>query len=101
MTEDTGIKPAVLKVDGGASAGNLLMQFQADMLQANVSISPIEEASALGAVRMNALALKRFDSFEALAAMRKNARPVLPQMPLQQREDLRQAWTMAVKRALL
>lgn len=101
MTEQAGVNLKELRVDGGPTNNAFLMQFQADMLQANVSISPIEEASALGAVRMNALALKRFDSFEALAAMRKNARPVLPQMPLQQREDLRRAWTMAVKRALL
>lgn len=101
MTEQAGVNLKELRVDGGPTNNAFLMQFQADMLQANVSISPIEEASALGAVRMNALALQRFDSFEALAAMRKNARPVLPQMSLEQRQALRDAWTAAVKRALL
>ncbi|MBO5847405.1 MAG: glycerol kinase GlpK [Bacteroidales bacterium] len=101
MTEQAGVNLKELRVDGGPTNNAFLMQFQADMLQANVSISPIEEASALGAVRMNALALHRFDSFEALAAMRKNARPVLPQMSYEQRQALRDAWTAAVKRALL
>nr|MBQ5604916.1 glycerol kinase GlpK [Bacteroidales bacterium] len=101
MTEQAGVNLKELRVDGGPTNNAFLMQFQADMLQANVSISPIEEASALGAVRMNALALQRFDSFEALAAMRKNARPVLPQMSSEQRQALRDAWTSAVKRALL
>ncbi len=100
MTDRAGINLKELRVDGGPTNNAFLMQFQADMLQSTVSVSPIEEASALGAVRMNALALQRFGSFDALAAMRKQARNILPQMPLEQRQHLCAGWTAAVKRAL-
>ena len=101
MVDKAGVRLRELRADGGPAGNAFLMQFQADMLQAPVNVSPIEEASALGAVLMNALALKRFDSLEALASLRKDNRLVRPAMPLADREALTAAWHQAVARAQL
>lgn len=49
MQEDAGVKLAILKVDGGASANNMLMQFQADILDAEVERPKVIESTAMGA----------------------------------------------------
>jgi glycerol kinase len=49
MQEDAGVKLAILKVDGGASANNMLMQFQADILGAEVERPKVIESTAMGA----------------------------------------------------
>ncbi|MFA7358978.1 MAG: hypothetical protein WCZ67_06760 [Bacteroidales bacterium] len=76
------------------------MQFQADMLNAPVSISPIEEASALGAVFMNFLALGRIRRLEDLTKFRSRDKQLSPQMSAAQREQLYAAWQQAVNMIL-
>ena len=64
MTRQAGIELKALRVDGGPTKNQFLMQFQADMLHAVINRSEIEEASALGAVVMNGFARKKWASFK-------------------------------------
>jgi glycerol kinase len=64
MEEDSGIKLEKLKVDGGASANNFLMQFQSDVLGVNVSRPKMIETTSLGAVYLAGLAVGYWNSVE-------------------------------------
>lgn len=64
MEEDSGIKLAALRVDGGASANDLLMQIQADIIQAPVNRPACVETTALGAAYMAGLAVGYWSSKE-------------------------------------
>lgn len=97
MTGQAGIKLKELRVDGGPTKNNLLMQFQADMLGACINRSDVEEASALGAVVMNGLARGVWKDFTEVAAMRKTNNPLLPSMSDDIRANLYTGWKEAVK----
>ena len=84
-------------MDGGPTKNKFLMQFQADMLRSRISISDIEEASALGAVVMNGLARKVWPDFEAVAALRKSKGEVSPDMAPEEVARLYAGWRRAVK----
>ena len=101
LIEQSGITLKALRVDGGPVKNHFLMQFQADMLQTPVNRSPIEEASALGAIWMNGLAFKKWDSPETIARLRENEQTILPEMPAGQVEALYEGWEKAVERTLL
>ena len=64
MEADSGIKLAALKVDGGASANNLLMQMQADIIQAPVNRPVCVETTAMGAAYLAGLAVGYWSSKE-------------------------------------
>ncbi len=100
MLRQAGIELEELRVDGGPVRNRFLMQFQADMLKAPINISPIEEASALGAVYMNFLALGQAKSLEQLTKLRTRQEQLKPQMSDTQREQLYAAWQQAVKMIL-
>ncbi|MDD2559638.1 MAG: FGGY-family carbohydrate kinase, partial [Bacteroidales bacterium] len=100
MLRQAGINLEELRVDGGPVRNRFLMQFQADMLNAPINISPIEEASALGAVYMSFLALGRVRSLEELAKLRSREEQLRPQMSDNQREQLYAAWQQAVQKIL-
>ena len=70
MTVKAGINLKEIRVDGGPTKNNFLMQFQADCLRVPVNRSDVEEASALGAVVMNGLSRKVWNSFEEVAKLR-------------------------------
>ena len=70
MTRQAGIELKALRVVEGPTRNQFLMQFQADMLQAVINRSEIEEASALGAVVMNGFARGKWNRFQEAAAMR-------------------------------
>ncbi len=100
MLRQAGTKLEELRVDGGPVRNRFLMQFQADMLNAPINISPIEEASALGAVYMNFLALGSARSLEQLSKLRIRQEQLSPQMTATQREQLYAAWQQAVNMIL-
>jgi len=77
------------------------MQFQADILQANLRPSPIEEASALGAVVMNGFALKRWMEWEDAAKLGTRDESIVPQMSGETADSLYREWKKAVKRTLM
>jgi len=101
MTEKAGVSLKELRVDGGAVRNEFLMQFQADMLNAPVNINPIKEASAYGAVLMNALALGRRKSLESLSSLFTESSLILPEMSPLTRDKLYDGWKKAVSRAIL
>ena len=76
MEADSGIKLAALKVDGGAVANNMLMQFQADILGVPVDRPQVIETTALGAAYLAGLAVGVWDSKEELVSSW-NSRTVL------------------------
>ena len=97
MTGKAGIVLKELRVDGGPTKNRFLMQFQADMLNAVINRSDIEEASAMGAVVMNGLACGVWSSLDEVAALRTSDNRITPVMADEEREQLYGGWIEAVK----
>lgn len=99
MTADSGIQVKTLRVDGGAVANNLLMQFQADILGVPVQRPRVAETTALGAAYLAGLAVGFWESQEEVAAYWALDRAFEPQMSADQREQLYTDWQRAVERS--
>lgn len=95
MERDSGVKLCALNVDGGASANDFLMQFQADILNCPVSRPDMRESTALGAAMLAGLACG-FWSEADLKKSRKGSRRFEPRMPAAERERLYAGWLKAV-----
>lgn len=78
MTGENGVSLSELRVDGGPTKNNYLMQFQADMLNVPVNRADIEEASAYGAVLMNCLARSVWKNLDEVATLRTENDLILP-----------------------
>jgi glycerol kinase len=99
MQKDSGEKLAELRVDGGASANDLLMQFQADLLGVPVVRPRVLETTALGAAYLAGLTVALWKSREELAQQWKAARRFEPAMEPSKRQALMSRWREAVSRA--
>jgi glycerol kinase len=99
MQKDSGEKLAELRVDGGAAANDLLMQFQADLLGAPVVRPRVLETTALGAAYLAGLTVDVWSSREALAQHWQAARRFEPRMEASTRDSLMARWRDAVTRA--
>lgn len=99
MTDQSQLEIKELRVDGGPVKNNFLMQFQADMLNANINRSSIKEASAYGAVLMNALAVGRRKNMQEILKLKKESEVFRPIMKDDKREELYKGWKKAVERA--
>ena len=88
MSEKSGIKGVDLRVDGGPTRNNFLMQFQSDMLNCTLSRSEIEEASALGSAFAGGLATGIWKDLEQLKTTRNFDRVYTPEMKDQVRDRL-------------
>jgi len=99
MQKDSGEKLAELRVDGGATANDLLMQFQADILGVPVVRPKVLETTALGAAYLAGLAVGLWPSREALAARWRAERRFEPQMDRGHAQELLGQWREAVRRA--
>ena len=97
MQLDADIKIDRLRVDGGASANNFLMQFQSDILQTNVERPEILESTALGAAYLAGLATGFFESQEQLEELSKTDSTFTPLMDKKERESLYSGWQSAVR----
>jgi glycerol kinase len=100
MTEESGIPLKELRVDGGPTRDNFLMQFQADILNVPVVRIRIEELSALGSAFIAGLATGIWNNLEELILLREIDRVFLPKMGQEEREKLYEGWKRAVKLAL-
>jgi len=100
MERDSGIKVSELRVDGGATKNNFLMQFQADILGTKVIRPVIQETTALGAAYLAGLAVDYWKDQEEIAKMWKVEREFDPKMDEKTRERLYGGWKEAVKRSL-
>ena len=68
MEKDAGVKLSELKVDGGASRNNLMMQFQADVLDTSVIRPKVTETTAMGACYLAGLAVGFWSSLDEIKA---------------------------------
>jgi glycerol kinase len=100
MQKDAAAQLPELKVDGGASINDLLMQFQADLLGVRVRRPKIAETTALGAAYLAGLAVGYWHDQADVTRLWALDREFQPQMPAQLREKLYQRWQEAVSRSL-
>jgi glycerol kinase len=100
MEKDVGVKLKTLKVDGGASANDLLVQFQADISDLNVVRTASCEATARGVAALAGLTLGFYKNREEIAALPTNTEIFTPRMQYEEREEKLSGWHKAVKAAL-
>ncbi len=100
MEEDSGICLRELKCDGGASANNFLMQFQANVLGVSINRPVERESTALGAALMCAVSLGLI-SAQDIPRMRSSERIFTPQGDREEYERFYQEYRRAVERTLL
>ena len=99
MVQDSGQDVKILRVDGGACANNLLMQFQADVLGSSVERPEIIETTALGAAYLAGLAVGYWKKEDLEEKWLLEAQ-FEPQMDSEQRDHLYAGWQKAVKRTM-
>jgi glycerol kinase len=99
MERDAGIKLKELRVDGGASVNNLLMQMQADVLGVPVVRPRVSETTALGAAYLAGLAVGYWRDRREIAAQWQRDRRFAPSMKPAVRRALLDGWSRALKRA--
>ena len=100
MEEDAGVKIKGLKVDGGASANNFLMQFQADIMDTFVRRPHCVETTALGAAYLAGLATGYYENKDEIRKNWQLGRLFEPDMEGEKREKKLKGWKRAVKCAL-
>ncbi|MDC7220105.1 MAG: glycerol kinase GlpK [Spirochaetales bacterium] len=100
MEKDSGLKLQSVKVDGGASRSNILMQFQSDILDTEVVRPASIETTALGAAYLAGLAVGFWESVEDLKVIWAEDRCFEPAMTEKRREELFAGWNHAVGRCL-
>jgi glycerol kinase len=98
MEQDSGIALEMLRVDGGMVGNNLLLQFQADILDRPVVLPAIKETTSLGAAYAAGLAVGFFGSVKELVAQWSAERTWRPAMGNARREQLYRQWKKAVTR---
>lgn len=99
MKADSGIDILELRVDGGATANNLLMQFQADILNAPVIRPKILETTALGAAYLAGLAVGFWKDHEEINSQWKEDKRFSASMPQETADQLKHGWNRALKAA--
>ena len=100
MEADAGISIKELRVDGGATANNLLMQFQADILNAKVVRPEITETTALGAAYLAGLAVGFWENIDAIQNQWQEDIAFDPTMADEERAILVKGWKRAIKSAI-
>lgn len=100
MELDSGISRSILRVDGGASLNNFLMQFQSDILDTPVERSVVSETTALGAAYLAGLAVGFWKSKLEISEMWQSGRYFGPEMAEQKRQHLYNGWKKAVHAAI-
>jgi glycerol kinase len=99
MAHDSGVRPEVLRVDGGAARNDFLCKFQADILGIPVERPATTESTALGAAYLAGLATGFWKDEQELVAQLKIARRFEPLMLASRRVELYAGWQRAVERA--
>ncbi|MBQ9849066.1 MAG: glycerol kinase GlpK [Clostridia bacterium] len=97
MKSDSDIEFTELRVDGGASVSNIMMQIQADMIRCNVNRPKNVETTALGAAYLAGLAVGVWESTDEIQNNRSVEKVFEPQMEIERRNELYDGWKKAVK----
>ncbi len=100
MVDDSGINLTALKVDGGASSNNFLMQFQSDILNVNIERPDVTETTALGAAYLAGLAVGFWKSKGEIVQNWSINRKFKPEMNDEIRDKLYSGWKKAVTRTM-
>ena len=100
MEKDAGVKLAELKVDGGASRNNLLMQFQADILNTSVIRPKVTETTALGAAYLAGLAVGFWESIDYIKSQWAVETAFEPKAEAAEVASLKEGWKDAISRTL-
>ena len=99
MIADTGLEIQELRVDGGASRSDFLMQFQSDIMGRSLRRPMIRETTALGAAYLAGLATGAWDSLQQIKELWAIDKVYTPSMDPERRESLLKGWKKAVTRA--
>ena len=100
MEKDAGCPLKELKVDGGATVNNLMMQFQADILGTSVIRPKVTETTALGAAYLAGLAVGYWESIDHNKSQWGVDREFTPQADEETVQNLRDGWAEAIRRTL-
>lgn len=98
MSDDSGMNLTALKVDGGATANNFLMQFQSDILNVNIERPEVTETTALGAAYLAGLAVGFWKSKGEITQNWSISKKFKPEMKEEKRNELYYGWQKAVNR---
>ena len=96
-----GLKPTIIKVDGGMVKNNWFSQFLSDVINIKVYRSQIEETTALGAAFMAGLQLGVFKSLNDISKKWKLNRKFISKMKSSERLNLLKGWSQAIRRTLI
>jgi len=99
MQDDSGVSLSELRVDGGASRNNLLMQFQADILGLSVVRPKVTETTALGAAYLAGLAVGFWNSMGEISSQWQVDQRFEPKMRATERSMLLLSWQRALRRS--
>lgn len=99
MKADSGIKLSELRVDGGASVSNIMMQIQANLIRTKVNRPKVVETTALGAAYLAGLAVGFWKDLDEIETIREVDKIFEPQMPLVKRDEIYHGWLRAVERS--
>jgi glycerol kinase len=99
MQKDTSMKCCEIRVDGGASTNNILMQFQSDILNAPITRPKITETTAFGAAYLAGLATGFWSDTDEIKQQWKVDQKFEPSMEHKKAENLRSKWKKAVSRS--
>ena len=100
MEADAGVPIAQLRVDGGATVNDLLMQYQSDILGCEVVRPEVTETTALGAAYLAGLAVGYWTDLEAIAAQWTAERTFSPTLDETGRQEADARWNRAVRATL-
>ena len=100
MEADSGIQLQALNVDGGMVTNNLLMQFQADMVQVPVQRPLVNETTCLGAAYAAGLAAGYWQNLEDLKKNHQVSQVWYPNMDVEKRNALHSSWKKAVEKSM-
>lgn len=100
MESDAGVSISELRVDGGATVNDLLMQFQSDILSVNVVRPSVVETTALGAAYLAGLAVGFWSSIEEISTQWKEDKKFTPGMDNKHKEALISQWKRAIRATL-
>jgi glycerol kinase len=99
MESDAGMPIKEVRVDGGATVNNQMMQFQSDIIDTQVIRPQVTETTALGAAYLAGLAVGFWNSIDELQQYWQKDKCFTPQMTSEKREELQKNWEKAVKAA--
>ena len=100
MKADSDIELAELRVDGGASVSDIMMQIQANMIETTVNRPKVVETTALGAAYCAGLAVGFWSGRAEIEKIREVSREFVPQLRKEERDAIYAGWKKAVKRAM-